>query len=167
MTTLFDNRTIVRSAEVSACGLYRYSLRRTWPTPQGNLGIVCFVMLNPSTADAEVDDQTTRRCIAFATRWGYRGLVLRNLFCLRATNPKDLLTSPVDPYGPGRSDALAAARFADAIVLAWGNWVPFHADYGVAALYHGRPVYCLGRTKSGQPRHPLYLPATTKLEEWR
>jgi len=80
---------IGNGAELSPCGQYRYVLWRDTGTGEGS---VVFIMLNPSTADATTDDPTIRRCLGFARHWGYRTLVVVNLFALRATNPRMLLT---------------------------------------------------------------------------
>ena len=63
-------------ATLSPCGRYRYRLTRRW----GDGGAVAFVMLNPSTADAEKDDPTIRRCIGFAREWRFGRLIVVNLF---------------------------------------------------------------------------------------
>ena len=81
---------MIKSAEISPCGLYRYSLTRKWEAWKGTVN---FIMLNPSTADAQEDDPTIRRCIGFAKAWGYGGIVVTNLFAYRATNPKELKKS--------------------------------------------------------------------------
>ena len=71
-----------RSAKISSCGLYRYDLWRVWDSQKEN---VCFIGLNPSTADENKDDPTIRRCMAFAMAWGYGSLCMLNLFAFRAT----------------------------------------------------------------------------------
>jgi hypothetical protein len=83
-----------RGATLSDCGRYRYRLWRRWadgPT-------VLFVMLNPSTADADVDDPTIRRCIGFARSWGAGALEVVNLYAWRATQPAELKAA-VGPVG--------------------------------------------------------------------
>ena len=72
-----------KSAIISECEQYRYELRRIW---QPKKGLVCWVMLNPSIADANIDDPTIRRCIGYTAKWGYGGRVVVNLFALRATS---------------------------------------------------------------------------------
>lgn len=144
-----------RSAELSSCGTYRYALRRAWDTARPP---VLFVMLNPSTADAWVDDRTVGRCVGFARDWGHGGLVVANLFALRSTDPRALRSAP-DPVGPENDQWLAAlAREAGLVVAAWGNDGRYRGrDAEVLPLLG--PVHCLGVTGRGAPRHPLYVRA--------
>ena len=123
-------------------------------------------MLNPSTADAEIDDPTIRRCMAFARSWGFSCLSVRNLYALRATDPARL-EAERDPVGGERGDAeLAAATIADLVVVAWGaNASPWRERKAVELL-SGARLMCLGKTKSGHPRHPLYVRADQSLTEW-
>lgn len=141
-------------------GAYRYSLWRIW-----NHGPwVTFVMLNPSTADAEVNDATIRRCVCFAQRWGYGALEVVNLFALRTPYPQTLRVVE-DPVG-AECDAhiLTAVARADQVVLGWGNWGKlYHRDRAVLDLLTPYSnIYCLGLNQSGQPRHPLYLKQTVQ-----
>lgn len=155
-----------RGATISACGLYRYSLTRRW----GKGGEMCFVMLNPSTADGLQDDPTVRRCIGFAKRQGFSALRVVNVFAFRATDPRDLL-DPEDPIGPGNNAAIAAAvKATSMIVAAWGASVPsplwerIYTVHRWLTQLRGRDVQCLGVTFGGYPRHPLYLRADQPLE---
>jgi hypothetical protein len=150
-----------KSAIISECGKYRYDLRRSWGDGDGI--DVCFVMLNPSTADDEVDDPTIRRCMGFARDMGATSLTVRNLFAYRATDPKEL--ARIGPRQATGSDNDRWLRGIDSpiIVAAWGAWVPYGRDRTVMReIFRGRPVVALGVTKSGQPRHPLYLPASAR-----
>ena len=145
------------NAELSPCGKYRWWLSRSWKHG-GNGRTMCFVMLNPSTADGRVDDPTIRRCIGFAQREGVSGLVVRNLFALRATKPRELLTSLHDPTGGTRGDLeLGTAVMAHVVVVAWGSKVPFGRDKVALGMFRGFELHCLGTTKNGNPRHPLYV----------
>jgi hypothetical protein len=126
-------------------------------------------MLNPSTATDDVDDPTIRRVIGFTRRLGYNSLIVVNLFARRATRPAHL-ADPGDPVGPENDQAIAsAARTSAAIIAAWGSHGADRAlaprrAHVEALLFQQRdrgPVFCLGYTKGGQPRHPLYLPADT------
>ena len=87
---------IERGAVFSPNGVYRYSLSRVWKREKG---LVLFLLLNPSTADANVLDPTLRRCMSFAEAWGYGGILVGNIFALRSTDPQFLYLSR-DPIGP-------------------------------------------------------------------
>lgn len=170
--SLFDvhvSSRIARSAEVSDCGLYRWWLRRSWTfhNPDGihrpGKGVVCFVMLNPSTADGTQDDPTIRRCIGFAQAWGYDTLTVRNLFPWRATDPKELFNATTVTGGERGDVELLTAMTADLVVAAWGASVPFNRDVEALDLltstFPCKQIHCLELTKHGKPRHPLYVRA--------
>ncbi len=143
-------------AALSRCRRYRYALWRTWDP---ELPRVVFVALNPSTADAQLDDPTLRRCMGFARAWGYGGVITANLFAWRATDPKELLRAD-DPVGPRNDRWLRRlTRGAPLVIAAWGN----HGDLlGRADIVRRRiaPLHCLQVTARGLPAHPLYQPAT-------
>lgn len=147
---------VTRTADVSKCGRYRWWLRRSWKHG-GDGRVVCFVMLNPSTADSLKDDPTIRRCMGFARRWGFTAVSIRNLFPLRATDPRELLTAD-EPTGGRRGDTeLRVATTAHVTVVAWGTSVPFGRDQAAVKMFGTTPLHCLGTTKHGHPRHPLYV----------
>ncbi|OUL27295.1 hypothetical protein BV378_11765 [Nostoc sp. RF31YmG] len=142
-------------------GSYRYLLKRVWDV---NNPQITFIMLNPSTADAEKDDPTIRKCIKFANSWGYGSLEVVNLFAYRATKPRDLFQVS-EPIGSDNNlYLLAAAERAKLIILAWGIHGSFlKRDRTVLNLFSSRQcLYCLGRTKAGHPRHPLWLDSSTQ-----
>lgn len=156
------------SAIIDETGQYRYSLVREW---NPDLPRVLFVMLNGSTADANRDDPTLRRCIGFAKAWGYGSLEVVNLFGYRTTFPQELKRA-VDPVGPENDRyIMEAVNRAKTIFLAWGT----HGKYlrrdskvieilkkcGIAA------VWCLEKTKDGHPRHPLYVRGDIRPELYR
>lgn len=159
------------SAVISADGLYRYSLTRKLNKLSG-FGRCVFIMLNPSTADAKLDDPTIRRCKIFTASWGYDELVVVNLFALRATNPQDMFDSAeagINIIGPENDGhILAACLKANRIVAAWGA----HGKYmnraaNVRELLRengGMRAVHLGLTKANMPRHPLYVKGDTKPE---
>lgn len=173
-------------AHVSADGRYRYLLWREWrgthdPAHWSWLGgrdgagallgepkSCLFIMLNPSTADALRDDPTIRRCVAFARLWKFERLEVANLFAFRATDPAELLalSHGDDPVGPDNRQWIEdAAERAGRIVCAWGGHGSYLGqDETVLGWLGRRPTYALGRTKRGQPRHPLYLSATSELD---
>jgi hypothetical protein len=145
---------------------YRYTLRRR--LTKGNK-ILLVIGLNPSTADGTKDDPTVRRCAGFAERLGYDILLVVNLFALRSTDPRELREA-ILPVGR-LNDAwiLRVARKAHKIVLAWGagaDWAPERSDQLLLLLAH-HDLYCFGTTKSGAPKHPLYLRSDTPLQRYR
>lgn len=121
-------------------------------------------MLNPSTADAEFDDPTIRRCIRFAREAGHGSLIVGNLFAWRATDPAELL-SVNDPIGPENDLAISEiANGASIVVCAWGA-KPFGGrDAAVLSLISkaNQRAHCLKLTRKGHPAHPLYLPASLR-----
>lgn len=150
MKTLFTES----AAEISSCGCYRYKLTRTW---DDNRQVVVFVMLNPSTADGEVDDPTIRKCRGFAERWGAGGLVVVNLFAFRATDPK-VCRKAEEPVGPENDAFIEAATWRRRVICAWGaqTWADSRGRAVLKLLGGAMSVECLELTKSGHPRHPLY-----------
>lgn len=149
-------------ARYSACERYRYVLSRIWD-PAGPRAL--FVMLNPSTATEVQNDPTVERCERRARALGFGGFRVANIFAFRATDPQ-VMRAQADPIGPGNDAAiLEAADWAcqaagGKIICAWGSHGT-HLDRGaqVEALLRatGQPLWHLGLTQAGQPRHPLYI----------
>lgn len=166
--TLFPIQEICKSATISPCGKYRYALGRSWDQSGPTLG---WCLLNPSTADASIDDPTIRRIIAFSRDLGFGGLEVRNLFALRSPDPAALASHP-DPIGPDNDKAiLELVETCPVIVAAWGKHgslcgraekvCRFLAERGVM----GR-LKCLGKNRDGSPKHPLYLASKTGLRPY-
>ena len=149
------------SAVLSPCGTYRYRLSRNF----GMVGVdtCCFIMLNPSTADAEQDDPTIRRCIGYAKALGCGELTVVNLFAYRSTDPRALygMSKPM-AIGPENDRHIAEACNASGVVIcAWGNHGNlFNRSDEVLKVIRAqqgvRPM-ALKVSKTGQPGHPLYL----------
>lgn len=142
-------------------GVYRYSL---WRRLGGARRRVLFIMLNPSTADETADDPTIRRCATFARSWGYGRLEVCNLFAYRATDPRQLRRVG-DPVGPLNDAMIARAmRRVECVVVAWGveGARSRRADV-VMGLLRSSTVYCVGTTRDGFPRHPLYVRRDTPM----
>jgi len=143
---------LIRRASLSRCKTYRYSLTREW----GSGGTVVVVGLNPSTADASIDDPTVRRCIRFAGAWGFGRLVIINLFAFRSTDPSRLYHVD-DPIGPMNDRCIRREiGEADLVLVAWGNRGKI-LDRDKAVLAWLPNPHCIGVTDQGHPRHPLYV----------
>lgn len=152
------------SAWFSSCRTWRYGLFRVWNSKK----MLCmFIGLNPSTADETNNDPTVTRCIKYAERWGYGGLIMTNIFAYRSTDPNILLRVE-DPIGPENMYALTHyARYSKLIVAAWGNW-GFLKDQGrqVRQLLVDQRLHILGLNKTGEPKHPLYLKSDLQPVLW-
>ena len=158
------NLSDVESARFSPDRKYRYLLTRGLGFT--GAGEVMFIMLNPSTADEHRDDPTIRRCISFGKAWGFQTLYVTNLSPLRATYPKELLAAgpePDDVWEENLDYIIDTALGAVIVVAAWGvHGAAEGRDVRVLAeLTRIRSVHCLGTTKDGHPRHPLYVAAGT------
>ncbi|MEX2217960.1 MAG: DUF1643 domain-containing protein [Phycisphaerales bacterium] len=147
-----------RTALLSPCGRYRYRLSRRWA--QGPSAL--WIMLNPSTADDRRDDPTIRRCIGFSRAWGFGAMEVVNLFALRTPHTRTLAAA-AHPVGADNDRHICdASSQATLIIAAWGAWAAARGrDHEVLGLLH-QPLWCLGRTASGSPRHPLYLPRRSR-----
>ena len=159
----------LRGASFSPCGLYRYSLTRSWePTMFAGPLRIAWVMLNPSTADAARDDPTIRRVLDFSRREGANAVEIVNLFAFRATDPR-WLCKATDPVGRDNNAAIRfAAAAAHRVVCAWGHRGSLaRRDVDVATMLDGVALECLGVNDDGSPRHPLYLRADTPLVPFR
>lgn len=155
-------------AELSACGQYRYTLTRPAIARYPDRGTAAFCMLNPSTADATLDDPTIRRCRGFAERWGCNGIVVVNLYALRSTDPR-ALWNHADPVGPMNDYWLRqVTRECGGVVCAWGANARADRAQAVVKMLReiGVNLLCLGTTKAGAPRHPLYVRGDQPLIKW-
>ena len=152
-----------RDAVLSDCGRYRYRLFREWEASERMP--VMWLMLNPSTADASIDDPTIRRCMAFSKAWGYGAMWVGNLYAFRSTDPYAMLAmAAVEARGPDNDRHLyQMSTEAALIVLAWGVHGGMSVPLSMAAP---GGLWCLGKTKHGAPKHPLYVKGDTPLQEW-
>lgn len=159
MNDLFSSSDAI----VSECGRFRYALTRRW----GDGPTALFLMLNPSTADASEDDPTIRRCIGFAKREGCGALRVENLYAFRATEPTKMFEHAATAIGATDTFIREAVQSVDGpIIAAWGADKRSEARaQSVMAMLNdmGVEVLCLGKTQSGQPRHPLYLKSDAPL----
>ena len=174
-----------KGAALSPCGRYRYRLWRDWTAGWAAPRVLAVTGLNPSTADANVDDPTIRRLVGLAVRLDCNRLEMTNLFAYRATEPRELerfIRSGGDPFGhvaagPNDSWTSLADRYVcdhcagDDVVYwlaAWGasNLVPKYLAREFAAedeshawrAFERGNIYALKLNASGSPAHPLYVP---------
>ncbi|WP_108860083.1 DUF1643 domain-containing protein [Ruegeria sp. Alg231-54] len=154
------------TAIYSDCEKYRYSLTRIWD-PAGRKAL--FVMLNPSTATEAVNDPTVERCERRARALGFGAFQVTNIFAWRDTDPRKMRAA-ADPVGPENNAAiLDGVQWADQVIAAWGT----HGAYldrgpAVETLLRDtkQPLFHLGLTKGGHPKHPLYIAYTQQPEPW-
>lgn len=161
---MVDAQAMLRTAKLSECGTYRYQLTRQWGPDIAKW--VCFIGLNPSTADALKDDQTIRKLIGFTERWGYEGFRIVNLYAFRSRHPK-VMRVAADPIGPLNEQWLVRTATESRLVVAcWGNHITARAR-GPFVLQTLRAVgvrpKCFGKTMDGHPKHPLTLAYSTEL----
>lgn len=162
-------------AHISACCCYRWSLSRIWGRSDGL--ILPWIMLNPSTADARVDDPTLRRIIGFSWRWGFDGLLVVNLFPLRTSKPAELREwlrwderqdwGARDDIWDNENRIASLLEPFDAAMAAWGAQpgalgyeVELAAERVLDEINERRfdrviKLFCLGETIGGDPKHPM------------
>ena len=158
------------SAIISPCGQYRYRLSRDI-SEAGQ--VYAFFGINPSTADAEAEDATTRKWAGFCRANGARRYLAGNPFAFRATDVR-MLAAVTDPVGPeNEKHLLQIISDADVLVPCWGNSgkVPSSLRHHLSHLRcllrdSGKPVKCFGFTSTGDPKHPLMLAYSTQLIPW-
>lgn len=171
MADLLPNGTARFGTDWQGREVYRYLLTREL---RGSGLPFVVVMVNPSTADANTDDATIRRCVGFARREGASRLVVANLFAYRATDVRTL-RAVEDPIGPENNAVLdEIARGFGRIVVAWGprSKLPSNlrwrtADVADRLTWHGAALCALAVCNDGQPAHPLMLPNSATPQPWR
>lgn len=163
------------SAVISPCGKYRYRLERHGLSGSGAFA---WIMVNPSTADANADDPTIRRVIGFTERIGGGWAVVGNKFAYRATDIGELHRLPpgIGPANGPENDThlVQIMREARVVIAAWGplaklpkglrrRWLTVCRLADEA----GADLMCLGTAQDGQPRHPLMVAYDTPLVPWK
>lgn len=150
-----------KGATLSEDGWFRYSLERVWSNT--NEKRACWIMLNPSTADAAKDDPTIRKVVGFSQRFGCGGCSVVNVYPYRATSPADLRRAGYPNDATNNAHIRAAVTGSSVVIAAWGG----HAqEMGVSRVTDilrercgpARPCIALRIGKTGAPHHPLYVP---------
>ena len=154
------------TALYSDCERYRYALTRTWDSEGKRL---LYIMLNPSKATEVQNDPTVERCERRARALGFGAFQVTNIFAWRETDPFKMRQAR-EPIGPDNdATILAGVSWADQVLAAWGTHGA-HQDRGpqMATILHDtdKPVFTLGLSKHGHPKHPLYISYAQPLIRW-
>lgn len=152
------------SAIISPCGTYRYELRRRIPCALRWVQPALFILFNPSTANAEKDDQTVRKGMGFCKEWFCTDMIFWNLYAFRSRNPKALKTA-ADPIGPENDTHLRRImkeHMDGRIILAWGNMVGPQMQQRVAQVASvlrefNKQVEAIKLNDNGSPTHPVMI----------
>lgn len=156
---------MTNKCQFSADRAYRYSLLHRWDELVTERKRVMWCGLNPSTADESELDPTLRRILRFSCDWGFNEFVMTNLFAFRSTQPKGMLLHH-DPVGPENDRWLLTSATSSSLIIACWGAHGFHLGRDVAVQLLLRkidaPLFCLGITEGGFPRHPLYVPSAQK-----
>ena len=141
----------------SDCEKYRYSLTRIWDEEAKKLH---FVMLNPSTATEIQNDPTVERCERRARTLNFGAFRVTNIFAWRETDPKKMKCA-TEPIGLLNDEAIIrGCNWGDCTIAAWGNHgIYLNRGFDVMELLGkcDKPIFHLGISKTGQPKHPLYI----------
>ena len=150
---------IHQGAKLDATGKYRYLLERAWSWDKA-FPSIAFIGLNPSTADADVDDPTIRKCVTLSKNLGFGSLYMLNLFAFRATKPEDMFAAD-DPIGKWNDEWIRiVTKECEKVIVCWGNYgATNQRDLEVLRLLeeNNTEYYAFGINKNGTPKHPLYL----------
>ena len=154
---------LVRNAILSADRVQRFKLTRNWDL---SLPMITWVLHNPSKADESADDPTVRKVIGFSRRWGYGGASIYNGIAARATNPSELKDIPWNSAENQRH--LEGIHHEDRVMCAWGNtdWPTTFSALISQLLSQKNYLWCLGRTLSGNPKHPVRLGYNTQWQKF-
>lgn len=164
---------VAGSGRFSLDGRYRYILTRTFtPEPKRLLSVIG---MNPSRADAMADDSTLRCVQALARREGFDGLIMLNLWALRATDSAEMREWYRQPRiawwnieEKNERHIIEQTRLTEYTICAWGvDRTGKGARLRQLLTEAGRDLRHLGLTKTGHPRHPLYLRNDVEIQPWR
>lgn len=161
---------VIRTARISNCRQYRFTLGRHWDKA---LPVLVVVMFNPSLADAALDDPTVVLLCHVAAHNGFGGISVVNGIPLRSPHPGDAAEMANtwdlrqawyerDILFHNLAIVQEEVAKAGAVLLAWGalaqrcpDWFDHVEEQVREVLPAGGELYCLGRTKGGYPLHPL------------
>jgi len=155
---------VIGTAHFSSCGKYRWLLTRRWDITKP-VKMIVWIMMNPSTATADVNDPTIAKVCRLSKRWGFNTVYILNMLAYRATKPQDC-RKVVDPLGVRNLDFIKTyALSGSPIICAWGKTHPKLAHYETNMRVMLRSVktakfYVLKLNNAGGPYHPLYVTET-------
>lgn len=151
-------------AEYSKDGVYRWSYERRWAPG----GMLCWVGLNPGTGDRNSGPRPTLgRVVGWAKREGCAAVRVVNLYSFRCTNPKELRRDDLDIVGERTDEKIRdASRRAQVSLVAWGS-NKLAKRRSAEVLEMVIDPMCVGTTKHGEPRHPLYVAASAPFRPYR
>lgn len=153
-------------AYISKDHQYRYWLLRSWDDSRPT---VCFIGLNPSTANASEDDPTIRREMGFARRWGCGSILALNVGAFRTKKPHEWRNA-LDPIGTENTveylnQYLKKFR-VELVVAAWGTHGKYAFEQCNEIATQIPNLWCLGYNNNGSPRHPLMVAYAVEREKY-
>ena len=158
MTSITKNN-ILRNARFSNDKKHRYKLSRHWDLNKPQL---LYIMLNPSIGNESIDDPTIRRLLSFTRKFDYGGFFVGNLFTYITPNPKTLDTS-IGLTNKNLNVLENLVSKVDNVVYAWGSSIEEPKEF---RKFIFNPM-CFGKNLNGTPKHPLYLPSSSKIIKFR
>ena len=158
MDSIIKNN-ILRKARFSNDKKHRYKLSRHWDL---NKPQILYIMLNPSIGNESIDDPTIKRLISFTRKFDYGGFFVGNLFTYITPNPKTLDTS-IGLTNKNLNVLENLVSKVDNVVYAWGSSIEEPKEF---RKFIFNPM-CFGKNLNGTPKHPLYLPSSSKIIKFR
>ena len=154
---------------------YRYALGEIKDTPDR---LLFCIGINPSKATPEKLDPTANRIDKIAKANGYDSWIILNISAQIATDPNEMNEADGENTTFQRENIeIINALFnkygnCSDILFAYGDLIgkrPYLEKYlceiinVIKTSKYGGNCYCLGKTKAGNARHPLYQKASTPL----
>ena len=128
------------------------------------------IMLNPSTADHEANDNTISVVITRAKQAGFGGILVVNAFAWRATEPSEMKKAG-KPVGIHNDHAimLAISTQDSFLLCAWGPpaaHLDRNKELRCLIKKSGAKPHALKLSKNGEPEHPLYKKYELEPQPW-
>ena len=129
-----------------------------------------FIGLNPSTANADTDDNTIKRVTAISNYNGHGGFYMMNCWAYISTDPEKLREHRWNELICEWNDNMLTVIKAQCkdVVFAWGNFSVVKETGRDKELIEMFPnAKALHINKNGSPKHPLYCKAETKFIDYK